>query len=115
MNLSTASHAGVVDTWLPRLSLFALLAAITIIPISGRFRPCYVARFVGAAGNQLLVEEVKSNGRREPHTTADVPTMFDLSNWTAGDELLVCNAIVTNKTKRQSERCRDFGCLAIWP
>ena len=32
-----------------------------------------------------------------------------------GDELAVCNDIVTNKTRNESAECGDFGCLSIWP
>lgn len=97
------------------LILLILLSSFIWVPLSGRFRFCYEATFVGATGYNLVVEEKPSLARREPHTTASSWNMTKIGNWKQGDELLVCNAIVTNKTKNESATCGDFGCLALWP
>jgi hypothetical protein len=72
---------------------------------------CYDAILVGTAGYHLTVAEAGSGKRREIHTTADSWTMAKVAMWTAGDELVVCNAMVTNKSKGVGARCGDFEWL----
>jgi hypothetical protein len=93
-----------------------VLALVMLFLLSGcgNLFSCYDASLIGVAGYQMTVLD-KSGKRREIHTTADGYTMAVIGRWQAGDELVVCNAIVTNRTRSVSAKCGDFGCLAIWP
>ena len=48
-------------------------------------------------------------------TLPQTNTRLLIKGWKQGDELAVCNDMVTNKTRGESAECGDFGCLAIWP
>lgn len=89
------------------------LAAVAFL-FSGRFRNCYDAKFIGASSNYLSVEDA-SGGRHEMHMTASPDTMYLIRKWATGDEVVVCNTLVTNKTKGESANCADFGCLSLLP
>jgi hypothetical protein len=90
------------------LSLAFALAAC------GKLFDCYDATLVGHDGHYLAVAETSTDGKRETHTTADQYTMVKISAWKPGDELVVCNDFVTNKTRNESAECGDFGC-PVWP
>ena len=81
----------------------------------GNLFSCYDATLVGVSGYQMTVLDKRSATRRGIHTTADGYTMAKIGKWAAGDELVVCNAIVTNVTRKESATCGDFGCLALFP
>jgi hypothetical protein len=95
----------------------SLLFLALTLPLSGcgNLFDCYDATLVGAAGYQMTVVQKASGKRRGIHTTADIWTTGKVAKWAPGDELVVCNAIVTNTTKKESAACGDFGCLALWP
>ena len=106
---------GLAMAYLWGLAWVAFLLFICVDPFSGRFYDCYDARLVGTAAHQLTVEDAKSGQRRQPHTTSDRGTIALISGWNAGDDLLVCNNMMTNRSKHESALCGDFGCLAWWP
>jgi len=93
-----------------------VLAAMAVLALGacGNLFNCYDATLIGVTAHQMIVLDKKGK-RREIHTTADGYTMSNIGKWKAGDELIVCNAVVTNTTKGVSASCGDFGCLAIWP
>lgn len=97
--------------WLPLIFILSL----ALIPLSGNLRSCYEARLVGTASYELTVLDLSSDRNREIHTFADANTIGRINKWNAGDDLMVCNTVVTNRSKGQSAQCGDFGCLAIWP
>lgn len=100
--------------WLIHKAVIAAILFCCSIPFIGRLRPCYQAKLVGVSSYQLTVEAT-GGSMREPHTTADSPTMARVGRWGAGDDLLVCNNIITNRVKQESAECGDFGCLSLWP
>jgi len=91
-----------------------VLATCCLLTGCGNLFDCYDAKLVGTARHNVIVG-LKDGRRREPHTTADAHTIARIGGWKAGDDLVVCNAMITNKTKGESAQCGDFGCLAIWP
>ncbi len=97
----------------------ARVGAITVLAVllagCGKFSECYDAQLVGSAGYYITVAAKEGGRRREIHTTADSWTVGKVAGWAAGDELIVCNNIVTNKTRGESAQCGDSGCLAFWP
>ena len=92
----------------------SVLIASSLLTGCGNLFDCYDAKLLGTAGHNLTLV-LKDGRRRETHTTADAGTIMRIAEWKAGDELVVCNATITNKTKGEGARCGDFGCLAIWP
>jgi hypothetical protein len=99
---------------LPSLLLGSFALAGHLLSGCGNLFSCYDAFLVGVAGYRMTVLDKKGK-HREIHTTADGYTMNVIGKWKEGDELIVCNAIVTNKTQNVSATCSDFGYLAIWP
>lgn len=85
------------------------------VPLSGRLASCYEATLVGTSIHYLTVLDRKAGKHRSAHTWGGLSTQNAIARWNAGDDLLVCNNIITNRTKSDSVPCGDFGCLAIWP
>ena len=81
----------------------------------GNLFSCYDATLIGVSRHNMTVLDKRSNTRRGIHTTADYYTTSKIGKWATGDELVVCNAIVTNSTRQESATCGDFGCLALLP
>ncbi len=96
------------------LVIAGLIAACGLL-FSGRFRDCYDGRLVGTAAHHMTVADVRAGKTRSPHTYSSSDIVMSISQWKAGDDLHVCNNMVTNRTKGESVPCGDFGCLAIWP
>ena len=96
---------------------FLLVVVImgTAVMGCGRLYSCYDAILIGVGGYQITVERRRDKVRRGIHTTADAYTVGLIRKWDKGDELVVCNALVTNVTKNTSAQCGDFGCLIPWP
>jgi hypothetical protein len=97
-----------------RTGLVALSLAFGLATC-GKLFDCYDATLVGTNTYYLMVAEKSAGKKREIHSTADQWTMARIAAWKSGDELAVCNDIVTNKTRNESAECGDFGCLSIWP
>ncbi len=97
--------------------VFALVALSLALAMAacGKLSDCYDATFVGSEGYYLIVAEKSAGRNRETHTTADQYTKHLIRGWKQGDELAVCNDMVTNKTRNESAECGDFGCLSILP
>jgi len=95
----------------------AISIAVLALPLAGcgRFFDCYDATHVGSAVNQIIVVHSKTGKRHEMHFWNSDWVLRVLHSWEQGDELVVCNDMVTNKTKKSSAPCGDFGCLAPWP
>jgi hypothetical protein len=72
---------------------------------------CYDAVLIGTHSYYVTVTDKRTGKPRQTHTYADSGTMDRLASWKAGDELVVCNAVITNKTRNSSASCGDFGCL----
>ena len=93
---------------------FGIIASPFLLAYSGHFFSCYEGKLEGTAQYRFTVRD-KGGQTHEPHTVASQFAIDRLARWKAGDELLICNAIVTNRTRQESATCGDFGCLAIWP
>jgi hypothetical protein len=96
-----------------RLAFIVVLSAN--IAGCGALYDCYEATFVGRWTYYVTVMDKKTGKLRQTHTWADTYAMCELAGWKAGDELVVCNASITNKTQNRSAPCGDFGCLWPWP
>jgi hypothetical protein len=70
---------------------------------------------IGTSTNYLTVAEKEKGKKHEIHSYDSDFVYKELTGWNRGDELVVCNNMVTNITKNRSLPCGDFGCLAIWP
>jgi hypothetical protein len=81
----------------------------------GNFFECYEAVLVGTHSYYVTVTDKRTGKPRETHTYTDPGTIGALATWKAGDELVVCNSVITNKTRNSSAPCGDLGCLALWP
>jgi hypothetical protein len=73
---------------------------------------CYDATFVGSNGYYMAVAEKSSGKKREMHTYNSDYYISKVGAWKFGDELVVCNDFVTNKTRNDSAPCS--GCLVWW-
>jgi len=81
----------------------------------GGLYSCYDAAFVGSSRYYLTVLDKRSNSYREMHSYNSDFVFSRRAGWKRGDDLVVCNASVVNRTRNERLPCGDFGCLPLWP
>lgn len=96
----------------------AVVAAVIAVVVAStgcvRMRDCYDATLVGTVSNKLIAVDKRTGKRREMHFWASDFVYVTLRRWAQGDELVVCNAMVSNTSKKESAPCGDLGCLWVW-